>query len=440
MQTNHSAALAAFLAANPGANASLLSGGGGGNSNSNQSSSSHGGTQPTSPPFDPRSASLQAALSNTNSGSNHSAPLASLDPSSASFSLLQQVSHDADAINVAQLRTANLLNQYFARQQQIEQQEKMLLAHRLASTLGGTGGNTTSTLSSSLSGPQSFLPLPNSSAVSSSNNSGSAMHSENALLLELLRRKEQQDQQALQLKQLQELRSSSSLYPLGMMSSSDSSSAPLLSQLQRLQQDQQQPSNTLFSLQLLAQLGGGGGGAALYPSLLRNHAASQAASQMDSRALASSNDTLLAQLLQQQQQNNAASRLASTAESSNTAPSFERSVVDTKPPRPEGTSSSPPSKSRRTGSKLARRKGRVGKFPLKLHQLLLDLAREGRSDIAAFLPHGRAFAIFKPVEFAAEVMPHYFRMSRFSSFQRQLNLYDFQRVVEGTDKGSYFVR
>lgn len=35
-------------------------------------------------------------------------------------------------------------------------------------------------------------------------------------------------------------------------------------------------------------------------------------------------------------------------------------------------------------------------------------------------------------------MPKYFRMSRFSSFQRQLNLYDFQRVTEGPDKGAYY--
>jgi HSF-type DNA-binding len=85
-----------------------------------------------------------------------------------------------------------------------------------------------------------------------------------------------------------------------------------------------------------------------------------------------------------------------------------------------------------------RRKGRSGKFPQKLHQMLLDLERQGRSDIASFMPHGRSFAIHKPTEFAQEVMPKYFRMSRFSSFQRQLNLYDFQRITEGADKGTYY--
>lgn len=85
------------------------------------------------------------------------------------------------------------------------------------------------------------------------------------------------------------------------------------------------------------------------------------------------------------------------------------------------------------------RKGRTGTFPQKLHQMLSDLERQGGgTDIASFLPHGRAFAIHKPRDFVKHVMPKYFRMSRFSSFQRQLNLYDFQRITEGPDKGSYY--
>ena len=89
--------------------------------------------------------------------------------------------------------------------------------------------------------------------------------------------------------------------------------------------------------------------------------------------------------------------------------------------------------------KTTGRKGRTGTFPQKLHQMLSDLEKEeGGTGIACFLPHGRAFAIHKPKEFVNSVMPKYFRMSRFSSFQRQLNLYDFQRITEGPDKGAYF--
>ena len=84
-------------------------------------------------------------------------------------------------------------------------------------------------------------------------------------------------------------------------------------------------------------------------------------------------------------------------------------------------------------------KGRTGTFPQKLHLMLTDLVKqEGGKEIAAFLPHGRAFCIYKPKEFANKIMPMYFRMSHFSSFQRQLNLYEFQRIREGRDKGGYY--
>ena len=84
------------------------------------------------------------------------------------------------------------------------------------------------------------------------------------------------------------------------------------------------------------------------------------------------------------------------------------------------------------------KKGRTGAFPKKLYQMLMDMeAQPGGTAIASFLPHGRSFVIRDPKEFTAKVMPRYFRMSRFSSFQRQLNLYEFHRVTDGPFKGSY---
>jgi hypothetical protein len=55
---------------------------------------------------------------------------------------------------------------------------------------------------------------------------------------------------------------------------------------------------------------------------------------------------------------------------------------------------------------------------------------------AILLPSTDAFAIHGPVTLSY-VMPKYFRMSR--SFQRQLNLYDFQRSPEGLKKVSSFI-
>ena len=89
--------------------------------------------------------------------------------------------------------------------------------------------------------------------------------------------------------------------------------------------------------------------------------------------------------------------------------------------------------------KQGRRGGAAEPFPQKIHRMLADLERlPGGTDIASFLPHGRAFSIHNPKTFVGEIMPRYFRMSRFSSFQRQLNLYDFKRITDGRDKGAYY--
>ena len=86
-----------------------------------------------------------------------------------------------------------------------------------------------------------------------------------------------------------------------------------------------------------------------------------------------------------------------------------------------------------------KRKGRSGSFPQKLHQILQELERqEGGAAIASFLPNGKAFAIHKPRDFVKTIAGKQWRMSRFSSFQRQLNLYDFQRITEGHGKGAYY--
>jgi HSF-type DNA-binding len=77
-------------------------------------------------------------------------------------------------------------------------------------------------------------------------------------------------------------------------------------------------------------------------------------------------------------------------------------------------------------------------FPEKLHRMLDGVEREGLTDIVSFFPHGRAFAIHKPRRFVTEVMPRYFRQSRLTSFQRQLNLYGFRRISQGPDNGGYY--
>ena len=65
-------------------------------------------------------------------------------------------------------------------------------------------------------------------------------------------------------------------------------------------------------------------------------------------------------------------------------------------------------------------------FPEKL-MTMLDRESISHPDIISWLPHGRAFLVRKPKIFTTEIMPDYFRQSKLTSFQRQLNLYGFRR-------------
>jgi len=79
----------------------------------------------------------------------------------------------------------------------------------------------------------------------------------------------------------------------------------------------------------------------------------------------------------------------------------------------------------------------INAFPAKLHQLLYDCQTSGQSNLVRWLSHGRGFLVTDPETFSSTILPRYFRMSRYASFQRQLNLYEFVRVTEGPDRGAY---
>lgn len=86
-----------------------------------------------------------------------------------------------------------------------------------------------------------------------------------------------------------------------------------------------------------------------------------------------------------------------------------------------------------------RRRGGVSvSFPTKLHSVLDQVEADGLAHVVSWQPHGRCFVIHKPKEFTDHIMPHYFRQSKLTSFQRQLNLYGFNRVTRGADAGGYY--
>jgi hypothetical protein len=77
-------------------------------------------------------------------------------------------------------------------------------------------------------------------------------------------------------------------------------------------------------------------------------------------------------------------------------------------------------------------------FPAKLHLMLSKVEEDGLDHIVSWQPHGRCFHVHKPQDFVEQIMPKYFRQSKLTSFQRQLNLYGFSRITAGTDRGGYY--
>jgi len=77
-------------------------------------------------------------------------------------------------------------------------------------------------------------------------------------------------------------------------------------------------------------------------------------------------------------------------------------------------------------------------FPRMLYEMLKVVEKNGQTDIVSWQPHGRCFLVHKPEKFIKDIMPKLFRQTKYSSFQRQLNLYGFQRLSAGPDKGGYY--
>jgi len=81
--------------------------------------------------------------------------------------------------------------------------------------------------------------------------------------------------------------------------------------------------------------------------------------------------------------------------------------------------------------------GRRGaQFPWKLHDLLEQVEKDGMSHIISWLPGGKAFKVHKKEEFCYKIMPHYFSSNKYKTWQRSLNLWGFESVVRGPDKGA----
>lgn len=83
-------------------------------------------------------------------------------------------------------------------------------------------------------------------------------------------------------------------------------------------------------------------------------------------------------------------------------------------------------------------------FPWKLHRLLEECERNGDSDVISWLPGFKAFKVHKRKEFSRRIMPTYFSSAKYKTFQRSLNLWGFESVPKGLEKGAcyhkFFIR
>lgn len=90
-------------------------------------------------------------------------------------------------------------------------------------------------------------------------------------------------------------------------------------------------------------------------------------------------------------------------------------------------------------SQIRRTRGGVTEpFPEKLHRMLEETQKEGLTDVVSFFSHGRAFSVHDIDKFVVDIMPRFFKQSKWNSFARQLNLYGFIRITSGPDAGGYY--
>eukprot|EP00980_Cylindrotheca_fusiformis_P021347 scaffold8235_cov113-Cylindrotheca_fusiformis.AAC.1 len=83
-------------------------------------------------------------------------------------------------------------------------------------------------------------------------------------------------------------------------------------------------------------------------------------------------------------------------------------------------------------------------FPWRLHQMLEETERESRqgieltTNVVSWLPDGLHFRVHDSKAFMTRVVPRYFKQKSYKSFQRQLHIYGFKRVLKGAYRGGYF--
>ena len=77
-------------------------------------------------------------------------------------------------------------------------------------------------------------------------------------------------------------------------------------------------------------------------------------------------------------------------------------------------------------------------FPMEIFTILSVLEDLGLSHICSWKLHGRSFQVHDSEKFVKLILPTFSRPIKMTSFQKQLSLYGFRRVLKGDDYDSYY--
>ena len=92
---------------------------------------------------------------------------------------------------------------------------------------------------------------------------------------------------------------------------------------------------------------------------------------------------------------------------------------------------------------MKKRSGSEARFPGKLHDMMQYIEEENLDSVISWVLKGRGFMIHDP-EKLVDILPLFFGLTKYRSFRRQLNMWHFERVLDGPNKGAfihpYFVR
>ncbi|KAL7545792.1 hypothetical protein ACHAWF_010857 [Thalassiosira exigua] len=99
-----------------------------------------------------------------------------------------------------------------------------------------------------------------------------------------------------------------------------------------------------------------------------------------------------------------------------------------------------------THKRVSQSRGGNHRFPFKLYELIEAVATSTESSIVSWNPGGRSFTIHDTDQLMEQVVPRYFRQTKFRSFvspsrhTRQLNMWGFVNLHDGGWKHEHFIR